>query len=226
MLSIFLIIIYRRIIHGIDFSEPFKKRYLELNRKHRIKNYIKRIRKSPADVQKMIFSESLILISILFIMFLLVSKAVFFAAVASNSMKPTFNKDDLILMQNIDHNYTKGDIIMFKRPDTSLPVSHRIVNIKDEEIKTAGDASGPDWWKIKKEDILGKAILIMDKPIVIKEYGKFFIAENKNQDFGPFKDYRNYFLFIEVVKTYGYIIAVICLILYIILTAKAVKLKR
>lgn len=224
MLLIFLIIVYRRIIHGIDILEPLKERYSEHYRKTRINDYIEKVSRQPVDVQKMVFKEGLILTAVLSIMFLLATKAVFFTAVASGSMYPTYNKDDLVLMQNIDGIYMPGDIVMFKRPDTSLPVTHRIISITEEGIRTAGDATGQtDWWKVKKEDILGKAILINGKPVVIKEYGRFFIIENKEQDFGPFgKDYRNYFLFIEVIKVYGYVIAVLSLFLYILLTRKAV----
>ena len=223
LLLIFLIIVYRRIIYGTDLFEPVKQRYSEHYRKTRINNYIEKVSKQPVDVQKMVFKEGLILTAVLSIMFLLAAKAVFLTAVASGSMYPTYNKDDLVLMQNIDGIYMPGDIIMFKRPDTSLPVTHRITSITEEGIRTAGDATGQmDWWKVKKEDIFGKAILINGKPVVIKEYGRFFIIENKEQDFGPFgKDYRNYFLFIEVIKVYGYVIAVLSLFLYIFLTKKA-----
>lgn len=223
LLLIFLIIVYRRIIHGTDLFEPIKQRYSEHYRKTRINDYIEKVSRQPVDVQKMVFKEGLILTAVLSIMFLLAAKAVFFTAVASGSMYPTYNKDDLVLMQNIDGIYMPGDIIMFKRPDTSLPVTHRITSITEEGIRTAGDATGQtDWWEVKKEDILGKAILINGKPVVIKEYGRFFIIENKEQDFGPFgKDYRNYFLFIEVIKVYGYVIAVLSLFIYILLTKKA-----
>jgi signal peptidase I len=223
LLFIFLIIVYRRIIYGADLFEPIKRRHNEYYRKNQIKNYIEKVSKPPVDFQKMIFREGLILSATLSIMILLATKAVFFTAVASGSMYPTFYKDDLVLMQNIDRKYNVGDIIMFKRPDLGYPVSHRIKLMTDGGIRTAGDANGQvDWWEVKKEDVLGKAILIQGKPIVIKGYGKFFIVENKQQDFGPFgKDYMSYFLFIEVVKLYGYVIVVFSLFLYILLTSKA-----
>jgi signal peptidase len=228
LLLIFLIIVYRRIIYGTDLLEPIKQRYSEYYRKTRINNYIEKVSKQPVDIQKMVFKEGLILTAVLCIMFLLAAKAVFFTAVASESMYPTYNKDDLVLMQNIDGIYMPGDIIMFKRPDTSLPVTHRITSITEDGIRTAGDATGQsDWWEVKKEDILGKAILIQGKPVVIKGYGKFFIVEDKNQDFGPFgKDYKNYFLFIEIIKIYGYVIALLSLFLYIFLTIKKPRQSR
>jgi signal peptidase len=222
MLSIFLLLIYRRIFYITDFFEPLKQRYAAFGRKHRISDYIKQINKRPQDFQKVVFKEASLLISVLFIMSLLSTKALFFTAVSSGSMSPTFDRDDLVLMQNIEQTYKPGDIIMFSRPDTAHPVSHRIVLITSKGFRTAGDATGQtDWWEIKKEDILGKAILLQGKPIVIKGYGKFFIVDDKHQDFGPFgTDYRKYFLFFQVVKIYGYVIAVFSLLLYVTLTIK------
>jgi signal peptidase len=221
-LSIFLILVYRKIVHNTDILETFRGQYREFGRKQRLDKYIKQINRRPLDFQKVFFKEASILMCVLLIMALLSTKAIFLTAVASGSMSPTFNKDDIILMQNIEHTYRPGDIIMFERPDTSNPVSHRIVNINKEGIHTAGDATGQiDWWDIKKEDILGKAIIINGKPIVIKGYGKFFIVDDKHQDFGPFgTDYNKYFLFFQVVKIYGYVIAVFSLLLYIALTMK------
>jgi len=222
---IILIIIYRRIIHNWDFIENIKQKYFQLERKARIKNRIKYINRQPVDKQKIIFEDISILIIATFIILIISTKSIFFAAVVSDSMTPTFNKNDLILIQNIDRKYNVGDIIMFERPDTSLPVSHRIISITDDGtdgivIRTAGDATkGTDWWKLKNDDIKGKAIVIQGKPIMIKEYGKYFIVENKNQRFGPF-DYQNYYLFISVVKAYGYAIAIFSLLIYIVLTLK------
>ena len=185
-------------------------------------NYIKQVTKKPIDLQKHIFNESLTLTFVFLVMYLLAIKAIFFSAVISGSMYPTFDRDDLVLIQNVDHSYNIGDIVMFQLPDTSNPVLHRVARIENDVIYTAGDASGQiDWWELKKSEILGKAVIIRGKPVVMKEYGKFFIVDNKNQDFGPLgKDYRKYFLFFEVLKIYGYIIAVFSIFLYIIMTLK------
>lgn len=222
LLSVFLIVVYRRIIYSIDFLEPVQQRYSALDRKLRVNNYIKNVTRKPQDMQKIIFKEVAILTGVIFIMFLLATKAVFFTAVASGSMSPTFERDDLVLMQNIDRTYRPGDIIMFNRPDTSHPVSHRIASITDQGISTEGDAIGQiDWWRLEEKDIMGKAVLIRGKPIVIKQYGKFFIVDDRHQDFGPFgRDYSKYFLFFQVVKIYGYIIAVASLMIYIIITVR------
>jgi len=221
-LLIFLILVYRKIIHSIDFFEPVKHGFSEFERKQKINGFIKHVTKKPEDRQRLAMKEISILAAVIFIMFIFATKAVFFTAVASGSMEPTFSRDDIILMQNIDHQYKTGDIIMFQRPDTSHPVTHRIQSITSDGIRTAGDATGQtDWWMLKKEDILGKAILMQGKPVVIKDYGRFFLVDDMHQDFGPFgQDYRKYFLFFEVIKIYGYVIAIFSLILYVALTIK------
>lgn len=228
ILSIFLIILYKTIVQQkrwkiIDIS---KEKYIKLDRKNRIENYIRNINIKPADKQKIIFENICLLAVILSIMFLLVTKSIFFAAVASESMSPTFNRYDIVLMQNINRDYKIGDIIIFENPDTAIPVTHRVKSINNEGIQTAGDATGKiDWWTLNKGDIIGKAILIGERPIVINKFGRYFIAEERGQTFGPF-DYRTYFLFFDTIKLYGYIIAVICILVYITLEIKRIKMIR
>ena len=222
VILVFLILVYSRIIYNTGFFGQISQTFLAFNKKQNIDDYIKQINKKPVDFQKVILKEVIIFSMALMIMFLLASRAIFLTAVISGSMNPTFNRDDLVLMQNIDQTYEPGDIIMFERPDTSYPVVHRIKEITDRGIRTAGDATGQiDWWELDKKDIHGKSLLIFGKPVVIKGYGKFFILDERNQDFGPFgKDYGRYFLFFQVIKIYGYVIAIFSLFLYIIMTLK------
>lgn len=225
-----IIIIFLIILYGI-MAQNWKlglisNRYFELEKNGMEKDYIRSINIYEKDKEKLIFKDIFIILFFISIVLLFITKTIFFAAVVSESMTPTINKYDMVLLQNIDHRYAVGDIIMFNRPDTSLPVTHRIRSIdEDGIIKTAGDAAGQiDWWQLKKEDIVGKAFIILEKPITIKNFGRYFIAENKNQRFGPF-DYGTYFLFIEVIKLYGYAIAAICIFAYIFLEMKKYKKK-
>lgn len=228
ILSIFLIILYQVIVQQKRWKiiEIFKEKCFDFDRNNRKENYIRNISTRPADKQKIIFENICILTIVISIMFLLVIKAIFFAAVASESMSPTFNKYDIVLMQNIDRHYKIGDIVIFENPDTAIPVTHRIVSISNEGIQTAGDATRKtDWWQLKKGDIIGKAILIGERPIVVNRLGRYFIAEDREQTFGSF-DYRTYFLFFDTIKLYGYIIAVICILVYIALEVKRIKMIR
>ena len=93
-------------------------------------------------------------------------------AVASGSMEPVLYKGDLILVQGVQNASEiyaapkdanpPGDIIIFRKPtDPSELIVHRAVD-KDNEsgsysFTTQGDANtGPDWWKIRESDIVGK----------------------------------------------------------------------
>ena len=228
ILSILLIISYQTIVQKRRWKiiDTFRDRYLDFDRKNRTENYIGNISIRPADKQKIIFENICVLIIVISIMFLLATKTIFFAAVTSESMSPTFNKYDIVLMQNINRDYKIGDIIIFENPDTAIPITHRIKGVTNEGIQTAGDATGKtDWWQLKKGDIIGKAILIGEKPIIINKLGRYFIAEERGQTFGPF-DYRTYFLFFDTIKLYGYIIAVICILAYIVLEIKRIKTIR
>lgn len=220
---IVLLLLYRRILYDHNPFESMMNKYYENERNSKINNYIRYIYKKPADFHMMIFSESLTLMGVLLIIFLIVTNSLFFTAIISDSMRPSFEKNDLVLIQNIQRTYDEGDIIMFKTPDTSKPILHRIVLKSDRDnIRTAGDAIGQmDWWDLKEEDIIGKAILIHGKPLVIEDIGKFFILDEKSEEYGVFKqEYGNYFLFFEIVKLYGYFIAAASLILYIIFTVR------
>ncbi len=209
-------------IFGINFFKPIKNYYSSYGRKLQVNHYISEISKRPEDTQKMIFREALIMVIFSFLIFVFASKVIFFTAVVSDSMRPTFERNDLVLIENIDHSYRPGDIIMFIEPFTLRPTTHRIVSIERDVIRTAGDFSGVmDGWKISRKDILGKAVIINGGPVVIKDYGKFFIVSDKKQDLALFgNDYRSYFLFFQVIKIYGYVIVVICVTLYIALTMR------
>lgn len=223
LLSIFLITIYMRIVYNWNFVEKIERRYSQSDIDSRVKDRIKYINRQPIDRQKVIFKDLFILSIVLFAIILIGTKTIFFTAVLSDSMSPTFSKNDMVLMQNVERTYNIGDIIMFDTPDTALPVSHRIVSIEDTGIRTAGDATkSMDWWKLKKDDIIGKAIVVQGKPITIKGLGIYFIVQDRNQKFGPF-GYQDYYLFISVIKIYGYFIAVISLIIYVFLTLKSEK---
>ena len=221
-LIILLIILNMTIIYNTQFFEPIRRLYARIGRKVEKNNYIKQVSKQPLDSQKTIFKETSLLLVFLFILFLIASKVFFFSAVLSESMNPTFNKNDLVLMQNLEHSYKPGDIIMFNRPDTAHPVSHRIKLITEKGIRTTGDATGQiDWWDLQEKDIIGKAVLIQGKPVVIKGYGKYFILDQSQQNFGVFgQDYQKYLLFFQVIKIYGYVIAVGSLVLYVALTIR------
>lgn len=208
-------------MYNSNLFERIERIYSETDRKIKTQNYVNKVKEQPSDRQKVIFTDLSILFIAILIILLIATKSIFFAVVLSGSMVPTFDKNDIIFVQNIDRRYEVGDIVMFKTPDRDLPITHRIASVDlDGNIFTAGDATRTtDWWRLKKEDIMGKVVLIIGKPIVIKEYGRYFIVEDRNQQIGPF-DYGRFLLLISVIKMYGYAIAILSIMAYVFLTFK------
>ena len=97
LLLMFLIMLYKK-IYGKELFQPIKSKYFEYNRKNKIKNYVRQVSRQPHNVQKIIFKESLSIAIVIFMMYLLATQAIFFTAVTSGSMYPTFEEYDLVLM--------------------------------------------------------------------------------------------------------------------------------
>lgn len=85
-------------------------------------------------------------------------------AVESGSMRPTFDKGDILLLQGQD-SYAIRDIIVFSPTPGATPVVHRIITINpDGTYQTKGDANSnqlPFEKSIRQDQIHGKVILIL-----------------------------------------------------------------
>lgn len=153
----------------------------------------------------------------LVIVYLGITMKVFFAAVVSNSMYPTFERGDIVLIQTIFKEPKEGDIVMFVKEDVGYSVTHRVLKVVDDKVYTGGDASGPDSQPIRKEDIIGKAVLIFGKPIVIKGVGNYFILDARElRDIGPYgQEYLFYKKMLDAFRQYALSIIVIGISAYI-----------
>lgn len=86
--------------------------------------------------------------------------------VKSNSMYPTFSKNDMLFIKK-QKDYKEKDIITFITEDGSL-VTHRVFKKVDEGYITKGDNNNVEDEKIvKNQDIKGKTIMIINKRIKI-----------------------------------------------------------
>jgi len=150
---------------------------------------------------------------------LTLSHKLFFTVVTSDSMVPTFKRGDMFLAQAIYIDPKPGEIIMFKRADIYLPVSHRILRVDGDRIYTGGDASGPDPWSITKKDIIAQAVMVGDKPIVIRDFGRYFILNaNELRSIGPYgQEYLFYKNLVNAFKSYSLAIIIISISLYVYL---------
>lgn len=159
------------------------------------------------------------LLIVLVIGFVLYNQMIFFAVVGSGSMEPAFKKSDLILMQNIDVDVENRDIIMFKTPSVLTPVTHRVIGVSDTGIITKGDARrSRDDWVVKDEQIMGKAITINEKPIIIKDVGIYFIEDVES--IAQMSRYGEEFGFmrkiIATIKSLGLVIFFCAIFMYIL----------
>jgi signal peptidase len=164
----------------------------------------------------------LALIPFIIIVYIFLNHYLFFAVITSDSMSPTFEKGDLVLMQSVDTEADDDDIIMFNdKAPTGIhpPVIHRVDNITDEGIKTKGDATGKiDDWVIEEDEVSAKAVENQEgDPIVIPEVGNYFL-----QDYRANGKYANEFIFTSVMvvtlKDIGLTVFFGCVALYIILS--------
>ena len=153
----------------------------------------------------------------LVIVYLGVTMKIFFAAVVSNSMYPTFERGDVVLVQSIFKDPKEGDIVMFVKKDVGYSVTHRVLKVVGDKVYTGGDASGPDGEPIKNEDIIGKVVLIFGKPVVIKGVGNYFILDAKElRDIGPYgQEYLFYKKLLDAFRQYALSIIIIGISAYI-----------
>ena len=156
--------------------------------------YEKRKREKELKHAKLVFEETFLkkkrtdLSTILLVGFtlllggLIFTQSLFFVAVTSNSMAPTFWESDLVLIQSITPDYNKGDIAVFQNPQVQFDdkVIHRInsIGLDKNNIRTKGDNNGfIDDWQLSEEDILGSAVTFNGRPIVAKKVGRYFIKD-------------------------------------------------
>lgn len=165
------------------------------------------------------FQDWSILILVLILVFILGIKLITLTVVISDSMKPEFQRGDIIITQSVFKDPEIGDIISFKPSQSQYVITHRIVSI-DDTIKTKGDNSPyADKYRTTEDMIISKAIMINNHPVVIKGVGALFITDYSRQ--GMIFKYGDQFTFMQqlsfTIRTWGYVITIIAIISYIML---------
>jgi signal peptidase len=211
-------------------KERLKDKWLRLERSGRYrrkkaytKDYLRQLR---AKMIKPKTTRALIpLFIMLFIVFLLVNNFVFFAVITSDSMSPTFNKGDMVLMTEFT-DVDSGDIIMFSVPEEQFPIVHRVSNIQGENISTKGDFNyKDDLWTINNSNIRSEAVTINGKPIVLKGVGTYFIDEQ--DDHGRYTQEIEFNrLILTGMKDIAIFIFFITIFLYLFLTARESRQRK
>lgn len=118
--------------------------------------------------RKYLIQVILISIIIISMIFLIKNKpfGVTVLKIASNSMVPTFQKGDYIIIKK-QKEYNIGDIITYeiKENNKKYLVTHRIINKERNEYKMKGDANNKeDLEKITQNEIIGKTKYIIKSP--------------------------------------------------------------
>ena len=77
--------------------------------------------------------------------------------ILTGSMEKEINIDDVVIVK-LGNKVKKGDIISYNSGD--VIVTHRIIEMNDEEIITKGDANNANDDPIKKADVIGKVVYV------------------------------------------------------------------
>ena len=107
----------------------------------------------------------------------LLNRPVFLSYAYSESMTPTIDKGDLFFVNPLARNYDVGDIIVFHRKDGWTV--HRIFAVTEDGFITKGDNNvatdqqDGKYPPVKREDIAGKVVSVLEHPLVIRGGGDF-----------------------------------------------------
>jgi len=217
-------IIYLTFVKGfvvpIHIFHSFKGLYERYGRNKRLKERMYEYEAVSGMHKPSLFGSSVVVSILTVIIVILLFKIVFFAVVTSDSMSPTFERGDLILMQRIHIDPRVGDIIMLENRESILPITHRVVAVTKEGVRTKGDARAfADPWLVSKHEIQGEAVQIHGSPIILKAIGNYFILNPKEMGIGR---YGSEYMFIKnlflVIRMYGYALCIISISGYLLLT--------
>ena len=81
--------------------------------------------------------------------------------VASGSMEPTLQINDVLLVKVSNNDLKKDDIIAYKQEDSVI--THRIIAIDNDNLIVKGDANNTVDSPIKKDQVIGKVVKIFPK---------------------------------------------------------------
>jgi signal peptidase len=91
-------------------------------------------------------------------------------AVVSNSMKPTFERGDLLMVMGVESpsDIAENDIIVYRLEGQTNSIVHRVIEVVNQNdqvlFKTKGDAnSSPDPRLVKPHEVRGKVLFWIPK---------------------------------------------------------------
>jgi signal peptidase len=117
-------------------------------------------KKKTAKIALLICAATIAAIFLIFYRPVSLAGDTYYEPVYTGSMEPAIPVGGIVVIKPVDPETLKiGDIICFRLSEPTS-ITHRIINITDEGFITKGDANeDPDQWIVKKENVIGKAIL-------------------------------------------------------------------
>lgn len=101
------------------------------------------------------------------------------AAITSGSMWPTLKRGDLVLIQGIKgkEEIRVGDIVVYQIQQGFT--IHRVVELRNTQLVTKGDANNTEDNPVAYKDIIGKTVEFRGKPFRIPKLGNVSILLNR-----------------------------------------------
>ena len=91
--------------------------------------------------------------------------------------------------------------------------------MKGDIIRTKVDNNpNADNWKINKKDVIGKAFVIGSKPVVLKDFGRYFLLDFRTDQYT--EEYLAIAKTIQNMRTIGLLILFVCLAMYLFLSIR------
>lgn len=84
--------------------------------------------------------------------------------VITGSMEDTIKIKDIVIVKLTQEELNQKDIITYKSGENFI--THRIIRIENDEIITKGDANNSEDNPIKKDDVVGKVVFIINNVAV------------------------------------------------------------
>ncbi len=174
-----------------------------------------------AELKKDTSGRDWLIFTVLLVMVVILGlKLVTPVVVVSDSMKPEFQRGDMIIVQSVSLTPEVGDIITFSAKNKNVDISHRVISISNGAIITKGDNNPrKDEFGTKLEDIKAKAIQFNNHPLVINDLGALFIVDYSKQ--GVIYKFGDRFTFMQqlsaTIKAWGIVITIFALFGYIIM---------
>ena len=101
------------------------------------------------------------------------------AAITSGSMWPVLKEGDLIFIEGIaKEELAVGDVVVYRNHDGGTFTIHRIVDLREDELVTKGDANFNKDDPIAYEDVVGRTVTVRGSYLRLPHLGAITVMAN------------------------------------------------